>query len=134
MLGYMAAVSADWAEAATQYALADALFAEKLRLAESYRALPDLVAGIRRQAAESATHRGVCAERQGSPEEARGHYLRALALSPLAQTRFNLAVLAWGKDWAAVEENLAEALRLDPSHAEARKYLSALRARSGPRP
>lgn len=129
MLGYMAAVTADWAQAAAEYALADALFAEKLRLAARYRSLPDLVAGIRRQAAESATHGGVAAERQGRPDEARAHYERALAFSPLAQTRFNLAVLAWGKDWAAVEENLSEALRLDPNHAEASKYLAALRSR-----
>lgn len=128
MLGYMAALSGDWAQAAAQSALADGLFTEKLRLAASYRSLPALVSGIRRQAAESATHAGVAAERLGHPEQARADYLRALALFPLAQTRFNLAVLAWGKDRAAAEENLSEALRLDPSHAEARKYLDALRA------
>lgn len=133
MLGYMAAVSSDWAEASAEYALADALFAEKLRLAVRYRSLPDLVSGIRRQAAESATHSGVAAERLGRPDEARAHYERALALSPLSQTRFNLAVLAWGKDWGTVEENLSEALRLDPNHAEARKYLTALRARGARR-
>ena len=129
MRGYMAAVSADWVEAAAQYALADSLFSEKLRLAARYRSLPDLVSGIRRQAAESATHSGVAAERQGRLEEAQGHYQRALSLFPLSQTRFNLAVLAWGKDWGAVEENLSEALRLDPENVEAKKYLAALRAR-----
>lgn len=129
MLGYMAAVSRDWAAAYAEYALADELFGEKLRLALRYRSLPELVAGLRRQAAEAATHRGVAAERLGRPEEAAGCYRRALALSPLAQTHYNLAALAWGKDRGAAEEHLLEALRLDPSHAEARKYLSALGAR-----
>ena len=57
------------------------------------------------------------------------HYRRALALQPLAETRFNLAVLAWGHDWPAAEDHLSEALRLDPGHAAAAKYLAALRAR-----
>ena len=131
MLGYMAAVSKDWAGATSEYALADFLSTEKLRLAESYRALPGLVSSLRRQAAEAVTHRGVCAERLGRREEAAAFYNRALGLFPLAQTRFNLAVLAWGKDLRAVEENLSEALRLDPGHAEARKYLTALRTRKG---
>lgn len=133
MLGYMEAVSRNWARAFAEYSLADALFAEKLRLAAEYRALPDLVAAIRRQAAESATHHGVAAQRLGRPEEAFALYQRALVLSPLAQTRFNLAVLAWGKDWAAVEEHLSQALRLDPGHAEARKYLMELRAKKASR-
>jgi len=133
MLGYMEAVSRNWAEAGAEHSLADVLFAQKLRLAAQYRALPDLVAAIRRQAAESATHHGVAAQRLGRPEEAYALYQRALDLSPLAQTRFNLAVLAWGKDWDAVEENLSQALRLDPGHAEARKYLMELRAKKASR-
>ena len=44
------------------------------------------------------------------------------------------SLLAWGKDWGAVEENLNEALRLDPNHADAAKYLAALRSRRLARP
>jgi tetratricopeptide (TPR) repeat protein len=128
-LGYLQASTGRMAEAAASYALADGLFEEKLELAARYRALPDVVSGIRRQAAESATHSGVAREKLGDPAGAERHYRRALALYPLAETRFNLAVLAWGKDWAAAEENLAEAVRLDPSHAAAARYLAAVRAR-----
>ena len=118
------------AEAAASYALADGLFAEKLALADRYRALPAVVSGLRRQAAESATHSGVAHEKLGDAAGAEAHYRRALALYPLAETRYNLAVLAWGKDWAAAEEHLVEALRLDPGHAAAARSLSVLRARA----
>jgi tetratricopeptide (TPR) repeat protein len=127
--GYMAAVAGRWSEAEALDALAEALFARKLRLAADYRALPDLTASIRRQAAESATQHGVTFEKLGRRDEAEAAYRRALALSPVAQTYYNLAVLSWGRDWGAVEENLSEALRLDPNHVDARRYLDQLRAR-----
>lgn len=128
-LGYLQASGGRMAEAAASYALADDLFAQKLALAVRYRALPDILSAIRRQAAEAATHHGVALERLGDPAGAETYYRRALALYPLAQTRFNMAVLAWGKDWPAAEENLVEAVRLEPGHAQAVKYLSALHAR-----
>lgn len=128
-LGYMQASAGRMPEAAALYALADALFAEKIALAGRYRALPEIVQGVRRQAADAATHLGVAREKLGDAAGAEADYRRALALCPLAETRYNLAVLAWGKDWAAAEENLVEALRLDPGHAAAAKYLAALRAR-----
>ena len=129
-LGYLQASTGRMAEAAASYALADGLFAEKLALADRYRALPAVVSGLRRQAAESATHSGVAHEKLGDAAGAEAHYRRALALYPLAETRYNLAVLAWGKDWAAAEEHLVEALRLDPGHAAAARSLSVLRARA----
>lgn len=128
-LGYVQASSGRMAEAASSYAQADALFTEKLALAARYRSLPPLVAAIRRQAAEAATYRGVALEKLGDRAGAEQHYLRALAYFPLAQTRFDLAVLAWGKDWAAAEAHLLEAVRLEPGHAAAVKYLAVLRAR-----
>ncbi len=131
--GYMAAEAGRWAEAESEDALADLLFARKLGLAADYRALPDLAASIRRQAADSATQHGVTLEKLGRRDEAEAAYRRALALFPLAQTRYNLAVLAWGRDWGAVEENLSEALRLDPNRADARRYLELLRSRRGGR-
>jgi tetratricopeptide (TPR) repeat protein len=128
-LGYLQASSDRMAEAAASYAIADGLFEEKLALAARFRAAPGIVSALRRQAADAATHSGVAHEKLGDREGARRHYLRALALHPLAETRFNLAVLAWGRDWAAAEDHLSEALRLDPGHAAAAKYLSALRSR-----
>lgn len=128
-LGYLQASGGRMAEAESSYALADDLSAQKLALAVRYRALPDILTVLRRQAADAATHHGVALEKLGDPAGAAAHYRRALALFPLAETRFDLAVLAWGKDWAAAEEHLSEALRLDPGHAQAAKYLAALRAR-----
>lgn len=126
--GYLAAVAGRWAEAAAVGALADALFARKLAAAEDFRALPELKAAIRRQAAESATQTGVALEKDGRRDEAAAEYRRALGLFPLAQTHYDLAVLLWNRDWAGVESELAEALRLDPSHAEARAAFEKLRA------
>jgi tetratricopeptide (TPR) repeat protein len=128
-LGYIAASAGRWDEAAAAFALADALFARKLELAQRYRALPDLVASIRRQAAEAVTSRGAAAEKRGDRAGAENAYARAIALHPLAQTYYNRAVLSWNRDWQATEADLEAALRLDPSHAEARKYLTLLRSR-----
>lgn len=130
--GYLAAVAGRWTDAAAVGALADALFDRKLKAADEYRALPELKAAVRRQAAESATQTGLALEKAGRRDEAAAEYRRALGLFPLAQTYYDLAVLMWGRDWAAVESALGEALRLEPGHAEARAAaakLAALRRR-----
>jgi len=129
-LGYMAAVAGRWAEAEGDGALADGLFAKKLALADEYRALPALKASIRRQAAENATQHGVALEKLGRRDEAAAMYRRSIALVPTAQAYYDLAVLAWGHDWTAAQEDLDEAIRLDPSRADARHYLDLLRQRA----
>lgn len=129
MIGYLQATDGRMKEAVDSYSAADALFTAKLGLAARYRALPEVVSQLRRQAAEAATHLGVALEKTGDAAGARTSYARALELFPLAQTHYDLAALAWGKDWAEVEEHLAEALRLEPGHAAARGALAALRAR-----
>lgn len=129
-LGYMAAVEGRWADAENYGGLADGLFAKKLALADEYRGLPALKAGIRRQAAESATQHGVTLEKLGRRDDAAASYRRAIALTPLAQAYYDLAVLEWGHNWAAAQEDLSEAVRLDPNHADARRYLELLRRRA----
>lgn len=129
-LGFVRASGGRFAEAAEAYEASEAEYREKLELAARYRALPEVLSSIRRQAAEACTHLGVSLEKLGRLDAAASAYARALALTPLAQTRYNLAVLAWGKDWGAVEENLSEALRLDPNHADARRYLEQLQKRT----
>lgn len=133
-LAYISAVNGRWAEAEATGAVTDSLFARKLALADEFRALPDLKATIRREAAEAATQRGVTLEKLGRRDEAEAADRRALALFPLAQTRYNMAVLAWGRDPGAVQENLSEALRLDPGHAAARALLQRLSAASARNP
>jgi len=128
-LGYVQATAGRLPEAAASYMLAERLFDEKLALAARYRALPDMISSLRRQAADASTHTGVALEKLGDRAGAEARYRRALALSPSAEAHFNLAVLAWGRDWAAAEAHLVEAVRLEPGHAQARKYLAALRAR-----
>ncbi len=132
-LGYMAAVDGCWAEAETDGTLAGILFGRKLALADAYRGLPELKASIRRQAADSATQHGVTLEKLGRRDDAAAEYRRAIALAPLAQAYYDLAVLAWGRDWAAAEQNLSEAVRLDPNHADARRFLEILRSRGAKR-
>lgn len=128
-LGYVSAAAGRWDEALPAYELADQLYARKLALAAEFRALPDLVQSIRRQAAEAATSRGAALEKKGDRDGAAAAYSRAIALFPLALTYYNRAVLSWGRDWASTEADLAMALRLDPGHAEAARYLGALRSR-----
>lgn len=125
---YAAASAGRWSESESCGAVADLLFARKLALAADFRALPALVSSIRREAADAATQRGVALERLGRREEAEAEQRRALALFPLAQTHYDLAVLEWGRDWGAAESELNEALRLDPGHAQARDALARLKA------
>ncbi len=129
-LGYMAALDGRWADAESLDASADDLLGRKRELAERYRALPDLMNSLRRQAADQLTQHGVALEKLGRRDDAAAIYRRSLVVFPTAQAHYDLAVLAWGHDWPAAEENLSEAVRLDPGHAQARLYLEKLRARA----
>ena len=128
-LGYMAAASRRWADADALDALADRLYAAKLAEAHAFRSLPPVKEALRRESALALTQHGVVLERLKRPGDALALYRRALAVFPLSQTCYNMAVLAWGRDWDAAAEDLAEAVRLDPSNAQARRYLDELRAR-----
>lgn len=129
-LAYAAFQKKDFAEAGRLYGLSAAAAETMIGLSEDYRSLPAAKAAVRKQAAELLTQRGVALERQGRTQDADAAYLRALALSELAQTHFNRAVLYWGKDWGLVERELEGAARL--GHAEAYGYLTrARRARTG---
>lgn len=132
-LGYLAYAGGDLAGARALYALSSELYDRLLARAAEYRALPAVTQGIRRGAAESFMHRGVVAEKLGDREQARLFYEESLRRAPLAQTHYDLAVLFWGRDWARAESELVEALKLEPGHAEARRYLAQLRATSAGR-
>ncbi|MBI4386143.1 MAG: DUF2723 domain-containing protein [Elusimicrobia bacterium] len=117
--------------AAQTYDLAIDLFGELLGLARRYHALPSVTASLTRSQAEAHLNRGVLAEKTGDRAGAESHYREAIRLSPAyAQPHYNLAVLHWGKDWAVVIREMSETLRLDPSHAEAARFLAAARQRA----
>ncbi|MBI5210822.1 MAG: DUF2723 domain-containing protein [Elusimicrobia bacterium] len=132
LLGYLEFARNDYGLAKEYYGLSVSLYGVMLELAREYRALPGLLAEIASGAAESTMHLGVIAERTGDRAAAERHYLDSLELRPLAQTRFNMAVLYWNRDRGRAERELSEALRLDPSHAEAARYLAILRSRLPP--
>ncbi|HAM34947.1 MAG TPA: hypothetical protein DEB40_04125 [Elusimicrobia bacterium] len=128
-LGFMAFSRGDFPEARRYYSLAARLNEATRRLTEEYHSLPDLKAGVLRAAADAYMQVGVACEKLKDVPAAEAAYQRSLALFPAAQTRYNLAVLFWTSDPVRAEAELVEALRLDPNHSEANKYLMILRSR-----
>jgi tetratricopeptide (TPR) repeat protein len=127
-LSYMDALAGRWSDALSYATASENAYRRKLAMAEEFRALPDVQAAVRRAAAETVTQRGVALEKSGRRDDAAAAYFRALALFPLAQTHYDLAVLYWGKDAASAQRELTETLRLDPGHAEARRFLGLIDA------
>ncbi|OGR82823.1 MAG: hypothetical protein A3J74_05105 [Elusimicrobia bacterium RIFCSPHIGHO2_02_FULL_57_9] len=127
-LGYIEYSRGNLKGARKYYGLADILFERLFKTAESYRALGSVRDNIRRSHAETLMHLGVVSDKLGETESARALYERSLARYPLAQARYNLGVLYWNKDWARVENEFKQALRLDPGHGPAAKYLNLLRS------
>lgn len=129
-LGYVELNRGHWAQAQRYYELSVLIYDATLKLTEEYHSLAELKESIRRLSAEAHMHLGVTAERLGDKPGAEAFYRRSLAIYPIAQTHFNLAVLFWNRDWGQVERELGEALRLDPGHQEAAKYLAILRSKN----
>ena len=128
-LGYMAFVRGDYAQARRFYSWSVRLNRLTMELAERYRSLPDVKAGVRRSAADALMQLGVVGEKLKDALAAEDAYRRSLELFPSAQVHYNLAVLFWTRDPARAEIELQEALRVDPRHAEAARYLAVLRSR-----
>jgi tetratricopeptide (TPR) repeat protein len=128
-LGFAAFQRGEYRKAADYYTAAAGIDDDMMLRAQEYHALPDVRTGIRRAAAEASMQLGAIAERLQDKAAAQADYERSLALFPTAQTHYNLAVLFWGRDMSRAEAELVEALRLEPRHPEANKYLAILRAR-----
>jgi tetratricopeptide (TPR) repeat protein len=128
-LGFMAFNQGAYEQAESFYSWTARLNLATAELAEKYHSLPELKANIKRSAADAWMQLGVVAERRQNPAAAESYYQRSLALRPSAQTHYNLAVLFWGRDMARAESELRQALRLEPGHPEADKYLRMLLAR-----
>jgi len=129
LLGYAAFMKGDLDAAQADYGWAAELSDRLSALAADYRALAPVQDAIRRQAAENRVQLGVALERLGRRDDAQKAYRAALERFPLAQAHYDLAVLAWNRDWPAAEQELELAVALDPSNQQARHYLAALRAR-----
>ena len=128
-LGFMAYGRQEYEKARDYYTFAARINEETVRLTEEFHSLPELKAAVRRAAAETFTQLGVIMERLKDMAAAESHYRRSLELAPTAQAHYDIAVLCWNRDPARAERELLEALRIDPQHPEAGKYLAALRSR-----
>lgn len=133
-LGFIAFQAGDYAAAKRYYVIASAISEKLVGLAAEYRALPDVALAFQRASAEQFVQLGVVCERLKDLAAARDNYGKSIERFPLAQAHYNLAVLAWGRDWPVVERELEEALRLEPGNADVRRYLAAARARAARRP
>lgn len=129
LLGYIEFTGSRWVSARRYYALSARLYEATLALADEYHSLEDLKSSLRQMSAEAYVHLGAACERLGEREAAESHYRRSLAIAPVGQAHFNLAVLYWNRDWAKAVEELSEAVRLDPRNEQAAKYLAIARAR-----
>ncbi|MDI6756521.1 MAG: DUF2723 domain-containing protein [Endomicrobiia bacterium] len=127
-LGWCHFAENDFAGAMRYYKYATILYARYVKMAENYRAAPDVKESVRREAAVAWLHRGVTAERLGLNDEALESYSRATELSVnFAMAFYNKAVIYWKKgDFASAKANLIKTVELDPTNADAKRYLSIL--------
>jgi hypothetical protein len=128
-LGYLEYQAGRFERAYRYYALAAGILDGLLDLAARWHALPAVEQGLRRSAADALVQQGVVSEKLRRRDEAERLYAASLARLPTAQAHYDTAVLFWGRDWGRVERELSEALALDPGHADAARYLRALRQR-----
>ncbi|MFH2202889.1 MAG: DUF2723 domain-containing protein [Elusimicrobiota bacterium] len=129
-LAFLSFRSGDMEAALEKYQLADMLYDRTLALTREYHSLPDVVGHIRRAAADTSMNLGVVLEKKGDREAAERLYRKALAHDPeKAQAHYNIAVLYWQRDLRRSVTELEAALRIDPNHAEARKFLPVARSR-----
>lgn len=127
-LGYAALSSRELQKAEAFYREAVSLYERALHLGEKYRALPDVMDGIRRSTAGAYVNWGAILEKLGRKDEAEEKYLTALKRFPREpQAHYNLAVLYWGRDWKKVVEELEACLEIDPNYPNASQYLQKAR-------
>jgi len=92
-LGYIHYVQGDIDQAEKDYAQATRIYENLFQQAASYKTLPDVVAGLQKEASEVWLNRGVLAEKQNRLEEARSCYAQAVRLNPgSGQAHYNWAV------------------------------------------
>jgi len=127
--GYFA--EGDYRTAAKYYNFATILYERYLKLADKYKADTGLKNSISKEAAEVWLHKGVTNERLADDENALYCYRRAAEIYPaLSAAYYNTAVIYWKKnDFNLAAEYLRRTLQVDPSNADAQKYLSILQSK-----
>lgn len=127
-LGYFALSSGELEKAEAFYREAAFLYDRTLALGEKYRALPDVMEGIRRSMAGAYVNWGAILEKLDRKAEAEEKYLTALKRFPReAQAHYNLAVLYWGRDWKKVVQELQACLEINPDYPNAAQHLQKAR-------
>ncbi|OGR89085.1 MAG: hypothetical protein A3A86_02480 [Elusimicrobia bacterium RIFCSPLOWO2_01_FULL_60_11] len=129
--GFVSFQAGDLKSALRDFNTADGYYEELVQDTRDYHSLPDVVTGIKGEWTQVLLSMGVIHEKSGDVEASERMYLKALGIVPeLAQAHYNLAVLYWNKDWDKVVAHLSEAVRIDPHHPLAGKFLDkALYAR-----
>ncbi|OGR84743.1 MAG: hypothetical protein A2901_01295 [Elusimicrobia bacterium RIFCSPLOWO2_01_FULL_54_10] len=122
--GFQSLMKEDYEGALKDFGIAERLYSKTLQQTREFHSLPGVAEGIKGEWAQVLLSMGVAYEKTGRREESERAYLRALEIFPaLAQAHYNLSVLYWNRDWNRVVTHLTEALKIDPNHALAAKFL-----------
>jgi len=117
----------DWRTAGGSFRASAETYERLLLLSVKYYALPQLRLGLEKASAYAWLNYGVASEKNGDRRAAEDAYTLALRRNPaMADAHYNLAILYWNRDWDRVRRELAETLRVNPGHQQARRYLSQL--------
>lgn len=131
-LGYYFYSTNQWNEARGAYQEALRRSDYQLEQARQFKALPDVVASLRREASDGFVSLGGIEEKLGQKESARERYEKALSYYPQnSQAHYNLAVVEWGQNWPKVISHLNAAIQANPQNSEARKYLAVAHQKLG---
>ena len=128
-LGWCYYVQGKISESLRYYEYSSGIYLELLQMADEFRAMPDVISGIRREAANVWLHIGVVNEKLMRDEESLKAYNRALELNDeFSLAYYNKAVVYWKRgDLVRARENLELTLRYDPANETARSYLMRLK-------
>jgi len=128
--GFYYSARGDWEQAGACFLESARIYERLLALALKYRSLPAVRQGLLVSSAYAWLNYGVALEKSGNRDGAERAYVEAQAKNPaLPDAHYNLAILYWNRDWSRVRSELERTLRLDPAHAQAARYLAAVKNR-----
>ena len=128
--GFYYSARNDWARARTSFRASADIYERLLLLSVKYYSLPDLKRNLASASAYAWLNYGVASDKTGDRAAAEKAYELTIRRNPgMADAHYNLAILYWNRDWEKVRRELTEALRINPSHPNAGRYLSQLGGR-----